>query len=206
MTTSAILARLSAPWVIDARALDGLQHRLARALRGEETPAVSTAKKSKPLSPSRRGTVGVISVHGVLVQRTDELSDLFGETGYEDIARAVRSAVDDPEVDAVVMHFASPGGQAYGASECAAAIASATKAKRCIAVVDPLAASGAYWLASQCSEIVMTPSGECGSIGVYQMHVDRSKQLEEMGIKVTPVSVGKRALRPLRSVALSEAL
>ncbi|HEV2037133.1 MAG TPA: S49 family peptidase, partial [Candidatus Eremiobacteraceae bacterium] len=37
----------------------------------------------------------------------------------------------------------------------------------------------------------ITPSGEAGSIGVYAMHQDLSKALEDAGVKTTFISAGK---------------
>jgi signal peptide peptidase SppA len=57
--------------------------------------------------------------------------------------------------------------------------------------VDTLAASAAYWIASQADEIVVTPSGDVGSIGVLVMHDDVSKAEEMAGFKTTVISAGK---------------
>jgi len=48
-----------------------------------------------------------------------------------------------------------------------------------------------YWLASQCSELVVTPSGQVGSIGVFAAHEDMSKAAEIAGYKISLVSAGK---------------
>jgi capsid assembly protease len=52
-------------------------------------------------------------------------------------------------------------------------------------------ASAAYWLAASASEIVALPSAQVGSIGVFSMHEDVSKALDEKGVKVTLISAGK---------------
>ena len=52
------------------------------------------------------------------------------------------------------------------------------------------AASGAYWLASQASEVVVAPGGMVGSIGVYQMHIYRSEERKQLGRTVTLVTPG----------------
>ncbi len=54
-----------------------------------------------------------------------------------------------------------------------------------------IAASAAYWLASQASSITLTPSGEVGSIGVLDLHADVSKALENAGVKLTAVTAGE---------------
>jgi signal peptide peptidase SppA len=64
-------------------------------------------------------------------------------------------------------------------------------AKPIIAQVNALCASAGYWLASACNEIVITQSGEIGSIGVYTIHEEISKLLETEGVKETIISAGK---------------
>jgi ClpP class serine protease len=60
-----------------------------------------------------------------------------------------------------------------------------------VAVANTQASSAAYWLGSQAHEVVVSPSGEIGSIGVYQVHRDASKAFEGAGIRHTLVKAGK---------------
>ena len=54
-----------------------------------------------------------------------------------------------------------------------------------------MAASAAYWIASAASSLTVTPGGDVGSVGVYAMHVDYSRALDEAGITVNIVKAGK---------------
>ena len=54
-----------------------------------------------------------------------------------------------------------------------------------------MAASAAYWLASAANEVIITPSGEVGSIGVLAAHQDVSAAMDRDGIKTTLVSAGR---------------
>ena len=54
-----------------------------------------------------------------------------------------------------------------------------------------MAASAAYWIATAADEVVVSPSGQVGSIGVFAAHEDISKALEDEGVAVTLVSAGK---------------
>jgi len=51
--------------------------------------------------------------------------------------------------------------------------------KKIVAVANGMAASAAYWLACCATELVVTPSGQVGSIGVFAAHEDMSKALEQ---------------------------
>jgi signal peptide peptidase SppA len=87
--------------------------------------------------------------------------------------------------------------------ELAQEIFEARQRKPIIAVCNAMACSAAYWLASAASEVICTPSGQCGSIGVYMMHVDESDALEKHGIKVTIIKAGKYKAEGMRSEPLS---
>jgi hypothetical protein len=62
-----------------------------------------------------------------------------------------------------------------------------------------MAASAGYWLASQCTEIIATPSGDVGSVGVYMCHTDYSTMNDRIGIKPTYVGVPKYRPRAIRT-------
>jgi enoyl-CoA hydratase/carnithine racemase len=62
--------------------------------------------------------------------------------------------------------------------------------KPSIAVVDARCYSAAYFLASACDKIVVTPSGGIGSIGCVSMHIDYSDMVAADGVKVTFIFAG----------------
>lgn len=186
-----IAGRLATLWALAPERLREVQTALYRFAMGEVALPEKAPEAKKAQATNRKGRAAVIPVRGVLVHRTDWLSEYFGEVGTEDVGALVDAAADDSEVDAIVLAIDSPGGSVYGVSELATKVAAAGAKKKCIAAVSPLAASGAYWVASQCNEVCVTPSGEVGSIGVFLLHVDQSKYLEERGVKVTPISAGK---------------
>jgi len=74
--------------------------------------------------------------------------------------------------------------------ELATEIFNARGVKPVIAQVNAYAASAAYWIASAAEEMVVTPSGEVGSIGVFALHEDVSQLMEREGIKPTLISAG----------------
>lgn len=137
--------------------------------------------------------VTVIQVAGPLTQYGSRLLELLGLGGssYQRIGEQVADAVNTSAVGTIVFNINSPGGGVYGATELADEIFEARRLKRTIAVASSLAASAAYWLASQAQELVVTPSGEAGSIGVYGVHVDYSEQNRMLGIRPTLISAGK---------------
>jgi signal peptide peptidase SppA len=143
------------------------------------------------LRPSAPGTVAMIPVYGVISRRMNMMSQISGGTSIEKLQASFREAMADPNVKAIVFDVDSPGGSVDGVPELADEIYNGRKAKTIIALADTMAASAAYWLASQASELIVTPSGSVGSIGVFAEHDDVSKAAETEGVKVTLISAGK---------------
>jgi signal peptide peptidase SppA len=139
----------------------------------------------------RSGSVAVIPVYGVIEHRSDWMLEMFGGTSIDGFREALAAQMADPGVRAVVLDIDSPGGTVAGMTELAAELrAQRGGSKPIIAVANSLAASAAYWLASQADEVVVSPSGAVGSVGVYAIHQEASRMLDEMGITTTIVSAG----------------
>lgn len=138
------------------------------------------------------GRVAVLPLSGLITPGGGGLmAALFGGTGLNDFARALDAAVTSADVDAIVLDVDSPGGSVELLPETAAMVRQAAAAKPMVAAVNTLCASAAYWLASQAHQIVATPSGAAGSIGVYTAHTEFSAMDERDGIKTTLISAGK---------------
>jgi signal peptide peptidase SppA len=150
--------------------------------------AVGAAGTGRPAS--RSGTVAVIPIIGMVTQRGD-IMDSARTTSTDGVAATVRAFTADATIDSIVLEIDSPGGEVYGVTEACMAIRDARSVKPVVASVNSLCASAAYWMGSQAEEVIGTPSGEMGSIGVYAAHQDVSKALEAEGVKVTLISAGK---------------
>lgn len=147
------------------------------------------------IEESRRQAIGrtgveVIPVSGILVSRGAHLDACEVMTSYEGLRSQLRTAVADPMVERIVLDIDSPGGSAVGAFELAGEIRAMTQQKPITGLVNFMAYSGGYLLASACSEIVMSQTSGIGSIGVIAKHLDRSKLEESAGVKVTTVFAG----------------
>ncbi len=139
----------------------------------------------------KRGNVAIIPVTGVITQDVS-FWELFGlQSSTARIGAQLAAALADPDTEGIVFNINSPGGEVYGTPELAARILAARDSKKTVAMVSGLAASAAYWLASQCAEIVIQPSGDAGSIGVYTVHFDQSGFLAQAGIAATEITAGK---------------
>jgi len=142
---------------------------------------------------NRPGGVALISLRGVLSNRAPmvENTSTGGGTNMERFGAAFRAALASDDIKAIILDVDSPGGSVFGTQEMADEIFRARGTKPMVAQVNALCASAAYWIASACDEIVVTPSGQVGSIGVYTVHEDVSKMYEEAGVKETLIAAGK---------------
>lgn len=171
----------------------------------QDLNALDVDAKARPRAGSH-GTVAVINLFGVISHRISESQAMSGDggTSIEKTQARLKKAVADPAVKSIVLNIDSPGGSVSGVKELADDIMEARNEKHIVAVANSLAASAAYWIASAADELVVTPSGSVGSIGVYTMHENYSKWLENEGVDVTLISAGKYKVEANPFQALSE--
>lgn len=135
-----------------------------------------------PKVQTKQGKVAVIPLIGVMTRAGDLCS-----WGTEDVCAWMMEAYADRDVIGVVLEVNSGGGAVDGTELLAEVVRQ--RNKPVVAYVTGMAASAAYWVASQADEIVMESAvaSEVGSIGVLAMHVDVSAALEKEGYKITIV-------------------
>ncbi|CAI2936148.1 S49 family peptidase [Aminobacter niigataensis] len=144
--------------------------------------------KSKPYRVSNG--VAIITIVGSLVNRGAWIGASSGLTSYEGIGHQLKSASADDSAKAVILDMHTPGGEAVGAFETAELVRQLAAKKRTVAVVNGMAASAGYAIASAASEIVTTETGLSGSIGVVMLHADYSRALANEGIEPTLIFAG----------------
>lgn len=148
-------------------------------------PDPEQARAAAQSAPRQQKTVAVIPVHGAIEARPSFIGELLGMPSYERLGVVLDMVMADDSVSHVIFDHASPGGMVYGAPELADKIYKARGRKPIISVANPMAASGSYWIAAAADRVVVTPSGDVGSVGVIVEHVDFSQALEKFGQKVT---------------------
>lgn len=189
-----IHAAMTTPWAITPEKAmiirDILQFRAAGGrLTAEEVRArIGAAADDERPKPRQSGLVAVIPIWGVIAHRTFDASS--GMTSAESISAWLRKAVNDEEVSSIILDVSSPGGTVDGVPELVAEVFAARKVKPVYAIANAMAASAAYWIGSQATELSMIPSGLVGSIGVYMLTEDWSEYLAKEGIKFNPISAG----------------
>lgn len=154
--------------------------------RQEERSAARRAEREQ--AQADRGGIAIVPVTGVISPRLHDVEGLStgGGLSAEGFAATMRQLATDPAVQGVVLDVDSPGGNVAGIPEAVAAMRDfKASGKPLSAVANHWAASAAYWLASNADELVITPSGDVGSIGVYVYHEDFSKHMEMLGVTPT---------------------
>lgn len=158
-----------------------------------EAMVVTDSERARAGYQVAQNNTAIIGVYGPLMHRC--LASEFpsgGPTTYAEIWKAFDMAMADDAVQSVVMDFDTPGGDVSGCFDFADHIYQSRGIKPITAVVNEMAYSAGYLLASACSRIVVPRTGGVGSIGVIACHADFSRAEEAAGITVTHVFAGAR--------------
>ena len=206
------------PWALHAPTLAAAERILSRHLEGVrlESEELGEIVRGRDARQARRradwgdysgvseadqergyfysGNVAVVPVSGLLSKYSDMINGLSQPSGMtsQQVADTIRRAGDDRRASAgVLLDVDSPGGTVAGTSDMAQAVQDVKAGgRRVVAFAHDLAASAAYWLASQADEVFLTPTAEVGSIGVYAVLEDASKYYESRGVKRVLVASG----------------
>jgi signal peptide peptidase SppA len=200
------------PWAIRPEMLAVLQEIRKVRLSGHRFSAeeieqrIGAARGDRP--SGRSGAIAVVPLYGVIVPRATAMTQMSGGMTLQDFRGMLREAVSDPDVSAILIDVDSPGGSVDQVAETADEVRDAAARKPLWAIANTDCYSAAYWIASQASELWVTPSGGVGSVGVYAGHVDYSGQLEQDGVQVTLIQYGDRKTdgnpyQPLSAEALA---
>jgi len=109
-------------------------------------------------------------------------------------ARAIRSAIEDSRVRAIVMRVNSPGGSAVGSDLVWRAVREArAKSKPLVVSMGDVAASGGYYVAMGADAIVAQASTVTGSIGVVYAKFNAAALLGRVGVAMDFVKRGDSA-------------
>lgn len=158
--------------------------------KGIESGIVDDANRYG-LKIQRSGDIAIVSLTGPMVKNESYLTDYYGFSSTVSTQRAIEAAASDGEVNSIVLRIESPGGSVAGLYELGEAVSKAAKIKPVIAQVSDMAASAAYYVASQATEIRINQMGMVGSIGTRLMMYDYSKAYEDAGIKAIPIDTGE---------------
>ncbi len=178
-------------WAIVPEKLQAILDVLESRAAGHGPPAGFVAAAPRKPAALAGGKIALLPLYGVVSQRAGMMSETSGGTSTELFGKQFDAAVADPTVQAIVIDVDSPGGAVDGVPELAAKIYQARGSKRVVAVCNSLNASAAYWISSAADQVVATPSGTVGSIGIFTVRMDTSVADAQAGVKYTVIKAGK---------------
>lgn len=185
---SIVRAVYGTPWAIKPEKLEAIRSFLARRSAGDvltrEEVRAALSGRPQPVQTEAK-KVALINVMGTVAQRLSLMDEISGGVSTEALGRAFDKAVADGNVSTIVLNIDSPGGSVFGVQELAEKIFAARDKKRIIAIANSEAASAAYWIASAAGELVATPGGWVGSIGVLMLHTSSARYEEKEGFDTT---------------------
>ncbi|MFQ5737337.1 MAG: signal peptide peptidase SppA [Thermodesulfobacteriota bacterium] len=189
---------ITAPWAITPEKLLEIRGIYETHLRGEKIDLKPIeAALGRPLDNRSQGYevvdgVAVIPVDGVIAKRMNLFTQISGGVSTDLLARDFRAALEDPEVESIVLDIDSPGGTVDGTVDIARLIFESRGTKPIIAFTDGMMASAAYWIGSAADKVYIgNDATSVGSIGVVATHQDVSKAQEMAGVKTTEVYAGR---------------
>ena len=149
--------------------------------------------------------VAVLPLTGVLTRGFDLFTVFLGGTSTEMFQRDFLSAVNNPDIKAIILDVDYPGGMVNGTSELANVVFGSRGKKPIIALANGNALSAAYWIASAADKVFISGgTSQVGSIGVVATHVDISEAERMRGIKTTEIASGKFKRIDTQHLPLSE--
>ncbi|TXL72551.1 S49 family peptidase [Vineibacter terrae] len=178
----------------DGEALPSRADIMARrlgAIAGGKMVQVADGMGEYCLTP---GGVAVIPVVGPLAQRFDWLAAVCGFATYEGLGATLDAVVQDGAVRAILFDGDTPGGEAMGMFDLADKVMAARAVKPVWACANGLAASAGYGVLGSAGRLTLPRMGYVGSIGMLAIHVDRSGEDEQRGLKYSAIYSGKRKI------------
>lgn len=203
--TRILMELLSTPWALRPETLAAMTDIVLRWSSGVRLqaadiaaavagrPEARAARRDEDRAAADERGVGVLPIFGVMAHRAAAVEQVStgADVSAERLGQRFDAMLNDPRVGAIVLDVDSPGGSVFGVPELSDQIHAARGRKPIVAVANAMAASAAYWIASAADEIVVTQSGEVGSIGVWSAHVDASEAVAREGRRYTLLSAGK---------------
>lgn len=150
-----------------------------RGIRKLEEEVVLSATSKKPMTPK----IAQIDISGVIANDSP-VPGSGGSNMVDETKRALRQALEDDLVKAIVLRVDSPGGEVTASDTLYHAVQQAKAKKPVIVYMDSMAASGGYYLACGASKIVANENTWTGSIGVIVQGVGYGAALEKLGLEM----------------------
>jgi protease IV len=153
------------------------------------------AQRARRLPSRRDRFVAVVYASGPIKQGRTTRSPLGGSAmGSDTVAAALRSALSDDRVRAVLLRVNSPGGSAIASDTIWREVVRIRGAGKPVVVsMSDVAASGGYYISAAADVIVAQPGTITGSIGVIMGKPVLAEAMERIGVTTDLVATGTGA-------------
>ncbi len=142
-----------------------------------------------------KNRIAIIYSQGVIMEGDDDYNPLLmsKSAGINPTIQALKRAVRNKSVKAIIYRVNSPGGSGIGCDLVWREIQKAKQTKPVIVSMSDYAASGGYWVSMGATAIVAQPSTITGSIGVWGIFPNISGLYDKLGLIEENVKRGKHA-------------
>jgi protease IV len=149
-------------------------------------------ERARKLAVRHESALGLIYATGPIRRGRSGRGPLSGGAmGSDTIAAAIRSAVADDQVQAIVLRINSPGGSYVASDTIWREVVRAREAgKPVVASMSDVAASGGYYIAMAADVIVAQPGTITGSIGVLSGKAVLGETLGRAGVTTDSIRHG----------------
>jgi len=131
-----------------------------------------------------------------LITREGTGASLINENGFDaqKVARAIREAIADKDVRAILFRIDSPGGSVVASETVWREIDRAhRRGKPVIVSMGDVAASGGYYIAAPADKIVAEPATLTGSVGVLAGKIVLTGLMQKLGVNFAAIGRGANA-------------
>lgn len=184
------------PLLVNKQTFDTVTSYLEQRNTGMMLPTQpAEAAETKPDNLDDVIGLGIIDVVGPLTNKMSGWESICGGCSYQSVIEQATEMID-AGVSTIILNVDSGGGEAYGVFLASQQLRSMVDEAgvELIAYVDGTCASAAYALACVCDSVIANPYAEVGSIGVLISLTDKSKAMEQAGIRPVFISAGAQKI------------
>jgi protease-4 len=137
---------------------------------------------------SKSGNVALMAVNGMI---TVDGGNYLGSstTSSKTVTHFISEAIDNPQIEVILIEINSPGGSAVASDEIALAVKKSEKPV--VALIREVGASGGYWIASATDHVIANRMSITGSIGVLSSFLEFSGLMEQYGVNYEQLTAGE---------------
>lgn len=181
--------------LIDGYAYDDELRRVVFEILGKNVALTDDYEPVEPRLFGEGAGIAIVYLDGDMIDGDSRKVPLLGMrlAGSYTIAKALKSAREDPSVRAVILRIESPGGSSMAADVIWREADLTARQKPLIVSMGTVAASGGYYAAAPGKLIFANPFTTTGSIGIFYGKADIAQLLTKVGVNVETVRTAPHA-------------